>query len=166
MASRRTAKASDSAPADPAFQRWAEGEARPRDWVAVLVNVPMFSDLGKRQLRRIAGLAQVVEFAPGEFVVQQGERGDAFYLILAGSARVLGKGGSRRVFRPGDFFGEMALLDGQPRSASVTAASELQAMRIPHRPFLKMLEGEPRIAVAMLRELAARIRTLQRQAAV
>jgi len=65
---------------------------------------------------------------------------------------VLGKRGAGRVFREGDFFGEMALLDGEPRSASVSAATELQTMKIPHRPFLKLLEQEPKIAVAMLRD--------------
>jgi len=79
---------------------------------------------------------------------------------------VLGKRGAGRVFREGDFFGEMALLDGEPRSASVSAATELQTMKIPHRPFLKLLEQEPKIAVAMLRELAGRIRGLQRQTSV
>ena len=123
--------------------------------------MPFFSGVGKRQLGKVADLAQVVEFERGAVVTQYGETGDAS--TFAGRARVLGKRGAGRVFREGDFFGEMALLDGEPRSASVSAATELQTIEIPHRPFLKLLEQEPKIAVAMLRELAGRIRGLQRQ---
>lgn len=142
---------------------WTPAQATKKDWVEILTRLPLFSGVGKRQLGKVADLAQVVEFERGALVTQYGETGDAFYLILAGRARVLGKRGAVRVFRKGDFFGEMALLDGEPRSASVSAATELQAMKIPHRPFLKLLEQEPKIAVAMLRELAGRIRGLQRQ---
>jgi CRP-like cAMP-binding protein len=62
----------------------------------------------------------------------------------------------------GDYFGEMALLDGEPRSAAVTAAGELQTMRLPRNAFLQQLEKEPRIAVPMMAELSSRIRRLEK----
>ena len=165
MARQRTAEQQDgSAAGGLAWKPWTPGPAKPKDWVPILAQLPLFSGLGNRQLRRLADLAEVVEYAPADIVTKFGEAGDAFYVILSGRARVLGERGARRVFRAGDFFGEMALLDGEPRSATVTAATELHALKIRHRPFLKLLEREPKIALVILRELSRRIRTLQRQA--
>jgi CRP/FNR family cyclic AMP-dependent transcriptional regulator len=135
-----------------------------KDWAEVLACLPLFARLSKRQLRKIAGLAKFTEFARGDVVIQTGEPGDAFYVILSGQAKVVGKPRAR-VLRRGHYFGEMALIDGEPRSATVTAASELQTMELPRRPFLKVLEQEPRIAITMLAELTARVRQLDRPAA-
>jgi CRP/FNR family transcriptional regulator, cyclic AMP receptor protein len=132
-----------------------------KDWAEVLAGLPLFSRVAKRQLRKIAGLAEFKEFAEGDFVTQAGEPGDAFYVILSGQAKVVGKPRAR-VLRTGDYFGEMALIDGEPRSATVTAASELQTMRLPRRPFLRLLEQEPRIAIPMMANLAARVRGLEK----
>ena len=137
---------------------WTRPSAK--DWADVLARLPLFARCSKRHLRKVAGLAEIAEFEQGDMVVQAGEPGDAFYLVLSGRAKVLGK---PRMLRVGDYFGEMALLDGEPRSATVTAASELQAMKLPRRPFLKLLEQEPRLAIAMLTELSARVRRLEKR---
>jgi CRP/FNR family cyclic AMP-dependent transcriptional regulator len=133
-----------------------------RDWVDVLERLPLFADVSKRHLRNIAKLAQVREFDAGDVVVQAGEPADGFYLVLAGRAKVVGRPRSRTL-QTGDYFGEMALLDGQPRSATVTATGELQTMRLPRRPFIKLLQQEPSIAIAMLGELAGRVRKLEKR---
>jgi CRP/FNR family cyclic AMP-dependent transcriptional regulator len=135
-----------------------------KDWAEVLAGLPLFSGVPKRQLRKIAGLAEFKEFAQGDFVTQAGEPGDAFYLILSGQAKVVGKPRARAL-RVGDYFGEMALIDGEPRSATVAAASELQTMKLPRRPFLRLLEQEPRLAIPMMAELASRVRRLERRPA-
>ena len=142
--------------------QWTPGKRTVKDWMAVLRRLPLFSGLGQRQLRRIAGLAEMVDFSPGDVIVQYGEPGDAMYVILDGRARVLGRQRAR-ILHAGDFVGEMALLDGGPRTATVTAATEVTAMRLPRRAFLKMLESEPKIAIAMLSELTARLRQLQQR---
>jgi CRP/FNR family cyclic AMP-dependent transcriptional regulator len=108
-----------------------------------------FSRCSKRQLRKLAGLAQFKEFAAGSLVIQAGDPSNAFYLILGGQARVLGKPRAR-LLRIGDYFGEMGLIDGEPRSASIAAGNELHVMLLPRLPFLRLLEQEPGIAVAML----------------
>jgi CRP/FNR family transcriptional regulator, cyclic AMP receptor protein len=131
-----------------------------KDWADVLARLPLFARVPKRHLRKIADLARFAEYADGDVVIQAGEPGDAFYLILSGRAKVLGRS---RSLRAGDYFGEMALLDGEPRSTTVMAASELQTMKLPRRPFLKVLEQEPRIAVAMLTELSGRVRRLEKR---
>ncbi len=133
-----------------------------KEWVDALAGCSLFSGVSKRHLRKIAGLAKVVEFSPGEIVAQHGEPGDAFYLVMHGRARVLGERRARSSLGPGGFFGEIALLDGGPRTATVTAGTQLVALRIPRRPFLKLLEQEPRVAVAILQEVAGRLRKVER----
>jgi CRP-like cAMP-binding protein len=131
-----------------------------RDWENVLSALPLFSNLSTRQCRQVAKLAQFAWFAPGDVLVQAGEPGDAFYLIVSGKAKLGGPGA--RTLSTGDFFGEMALLDGEPRSATITATTELQAMILPRRAFVKVLEQEPRLALRVMAELAARVRRLER----
>lgn len=129
-----------------------------RDWENVLSALPLFSNLSTRQCRQVAKLAQFSWFAPGDVLVQAGDPGDAFYLIVSGKAKLDGS----RTLSAGDFFGEMALLDGEPRSATITAATELQAMILPRRAFLKVLTAEPKLALTVMAELAARVRRLER----
>jgi CRP/FNR family transcriptional regulator, cyclic AMP receptor protein len=130
------------------------------DWADVLAGLPLFARVGKRRLRKVASLAQIQEFSPGGVVVQIGEPSNAFYLILGGRAKVVGKSG--RTLGIGDYFGEMGLIDGEPRSATIAADGELQVLKLPRRPFLKLLNQEPQIATAMMAELAARIRSLEK----
>ena len=109
-----------------------------RDWAGVLGRLPLFAHMRKRQLAKVAKL-----------------------VILSGRARVVGKRGARPL-RVGDYFGEMALLDGGARSATIAADGELQTMELPRRPFLRLLEQEPGISIAMLTELAGRVRALEK----
>jgi CRP-like cAMP-binding protein len=132
-----------------------------RDWENVLGALPLFSTLSTRHRRQVAKLAQFVWFAPGDVVVQAGEPGDSFYLIVAGEAKLEGKPRARAL-SPGDFFGEMALIDGEPRSATITATTELQAMMLARRSFMKVLKQEPQLALTLMAELAARVRRLER----
>jgi CRP/FNR family cyclic AMP-dependent transcriptional regulator len=135
-----------------------------KEWVDALAGCSLFSGLSKRHLRKIAGLAKIVEFSPGEIVAQYGEPGDAFHVVIHGRARVLGQNRARSSLGPGGFFGEVALLDGGPRTATVTAGTQLVALRIPRRPFLKLLEQEPKVALTVLQELAGRLRKVEKSA--
>ncbi len=132
-----------------------------KDCAELLGQLPIFSGLGNRQLRQIAKLVQFVRFDPGDFIVQAGEPGDSLYLILNGRARVIGKSRPRPL-RAGDFFGEMALIDGGPRSATITATDEVRAIKLRRGPFGKVLQKEPRMALAIMSELAARVRRLEK----
>lgn len=134
------------------------------DRAQMVGQLPVFSRLRKRQQREIARLAEFVDFAPGDFVVHAGEPGDALYVILAGRAKVVGKPRARGL-RAGDVFGEMALLDGRPRSATIVAATELQAMKLRRGPFTKVVAKEPQIALGIIEELAGRVRRLEKGAA-
>ena len=130
-----------------------------RDWSEVLAALPLFSRVPKRHVRAIAKLAWRVDHAPGEVIVQAGDRGNSMYLMLEGRARVVGKS---RVLRPGDFFGEMALIDGGPRSATIIAASDVRVMMLQRRTFLKALKQNPQIGLAIMETLAQRVRRLER----
>jgi CRP/FNR family transcriptional regulator, cyclic AMP receptor protein len=123
----------------------------------------LFSGLSTRHLRRVMDLTNEVRFMEGASVVKEGEEADSFYVIVEGQAKVL-RGDSRVVSRlfPGDFFGEVSLLDGGERTASVVSETPLTMLSIERKQFRRMLEREPAIALKMLEELAARLRRMQR----
>jgi CRP/FNR family transcriptional regulator, cyclic AMP receptor protein len=126
--------------------------------------VPLFSGLSRAQLSRVADLAQEVSYGSGRMIVRTGTPGLAFYVIVEGQAKVIrGKISSAKgqaSLGPGDFFGEMALLDGGPRSASVVAQTPITTVRIERAPFRRMLKDEPDIALKLLEGMAVRMRKL------
>lgn len=128
----------------------------------LLASVPLFAELPKRHLRKLAEHADLVEFRPRETIVAEGMRGGAFFVIVEGEAKVLRK--SRTMFKltDGDFFGELALLDGGIRSASVVATTPMLCIRIFKRAFDRLLVDEPSVAATMLSGLAARLRQAER----
>jgi CRP/FNR family transcriptional regulator, cyclic AMP receptor protein len=131
-------------------------------WLPVLEAVPLFAGLSRRDLRRVAALARTKHYPAGTVVVRAGDAGDSFHVVLEGSARVEAIGRRTVRLRVGDFFGEMSLVDGEPRSASVSAASELVTMSIGRSGFTKLLRDEPSVAVGVLRALAQRLRDAER----
>ena len=128
------------------------------EWVDVLQDIPLFSTLSKRQVRRIANLARPQRFAESSTIVKKGQRGETFFVILDGEATLSVPKGKTSVLRAGDWFGELALLDGGPRSATVTARSPLLAMRIARRPFLKLVASDSELALGLLRGMSERLR--------
>jgi CRP-like cAMP-binding protein len=104
---------------------------------------------------------RAVTFAPGEIVIRAGDRGDAFYVIVRGRAGVAGER-LQRTLREGDYFGEIALVDDGPRSATVIALDELRTIEIPKAAFLTFLEREPGLARRIMASLAKRVRALER----
>jgi CRP-like cAMP-binding protein len=131
-----------------------------REWVGVLADVPLFQHVPKRRLRRLAETAIEARYQPYTAIVRKGERGETFFVILDGVARV--EAGRRPRLSAGDYFGELALLDGEVRSATVTAETEVHVMRISRRRFLRMLEDDPKLAIMIIRGLATRLRAAER----
>jgi CRP-like cAMP-binding protein len=150
---------------EPTAARQDCDRATERDWAHVLAGLPLFSGLGKRELCRLARQAQLDEFSPGEAIFRTGALADAFYVILSGEAKARGNAGAHTL-TAGDYFGELALVDGAPRSATVVATDELHVMRLPRRPFLQLVERNGRIAVRIMAELGERVRRLERQPAM
>ena len=126
----------------------------------LLEQVPLFAGLSRRHLGRVASVAAPKHYLAGEELVRIGAPADAFYIILEGTARVEIPGGSVSL-EAGDFFGEMALIDGEPRAATVTAVTDIVVLTIPRQKFLALLEAEPKVALAMMTTLVQRLRAAQ-----
>jgi CRP-like cAMP-binding protein len=130
-------------------------------WADVLAEVPLFAGMSTRQVRRIARLGNAARFDAQTPIVEAGDPGEAFYVILTGRAEVRRPRKPTAELGPGAYFGEMALLDGAPRSATVVAKRETVCLVLGRRPFAKMLKEEPALASALLRALAGRVRELE-----
>jgi CRP/FNR family cyclic AMP-dependent transcriptional regulator len=128
---------------------------------AALAKAPLFAELPKRHQRSLARATAITTYPEGAEIVREGMSGGAFFVILDGSAKVVR--GKRTLARlsAGDFFGEISLLDGDPRTASVITESEVACLSLAGRDFLQVLDREPRLGRTMLRELARRIRKLE-----
>jgi CRP/FNR family transcriptional regulator, cyclic AMP receptor protein len=147
---------------EPLVVRPSWNEASDRDWADALSALPLFTGFGKRDLRRIAREAEFAEFAAGDTVVSTGAPSDFFYVILSGEASASAKPAARPL-STGDYFGEMGLLGGEPRSASVVATTELHVMRLSRRAFDELLDRHPAVARTFLDELGGRVRQLEHQ---
>lgn len=131
-----------------------------RETAHALSVVPLFSGLSKADLNKLAEETDVVSFPAGTTIVEEGLLGETMFVVTSGEAKVLQ--GKRRLgtVRPGDFFGEVALLDGAPRSASVIAETPVVAIRLFRRTLLKMLAAEPQLSLKILDALVRRVRDL------
>jgi CRP-like cAMP-binding protein len=131
----------------------------------LLAGVPLFAGLPTKHLKRIRDLAEPADYMAGVSLVKEGTEGDAFFVILEGLAKVtVGKRTINRLM-PGDYFGEISLLDGGLRSASVVSETPLKVLVIDRGPFLKLLESDGTIAVKLLESTARAIRRTDRSLA-
>ena len=136
------------------------GERAALGWLSTLSDVPLFQALSKRHLGRVLRLAELRRYAPGATVVRVGAQGDAFHIVLDGRAEARPPVGRKRELAAGDFFGELALLDGAPRAATVVALDDLTTARLPRAAFLRLVRSEPTVARGILRGLARIVRDL------
>lgn len=123
-----------------------------------LAAVPIFSGLSRRQVGRLVGASKTTRHQTGHEVAREGEGSMALHLVLSGTATVSVRGEDVRELGPGDYFGEISMIDGKRRSATVTAASELTTLAVPHLAFTGLLESDPAFATALLKMLCARVR--------
>jgi CRP/FNR family transcriptional regulator, cyclic AMP receptor protein len=132
------------------------------------LKVPLFKNLSQREVAAICSAMLPRTFGAGETVVHQDEgESRSFFIIAEGSVNiaVLSSEGKQTILtrlRTGDFFGEMAILDGEPRSASVVAAEECMLLVLYRKPFLDILQRFPKIAIQMLVEMSRRLRRTNR----
>ena len=123
-----------------------------------LGRVPIFSNCTAEEITAIAGVAQESFFQPGQIIVTQGTPGQAFYMITSGRVEILRDGVSLGAFGPGDFFGEMSLLDSAPRSATIRALDHVACLMLSSWDFKALLERHPSIAIKLLEVLSRRLR--------
>jgi CRP/FNR family cyclic AMP-dependent transcriptional regulator len=128
------------------------------DTADLLARVDLFTGLSGRQLKRLAERSKEVRHDPGHEVTSEGALGLGFHLILDGEASVSQNGTELRRLGPGDYFGEISMIDGKRRSATVTAETPLRAAYVSHATFEELLDQDPGFARGLLAVLCARLR--------
>jgi CRP/FNR family cyclic AMP-dependent transcriptional regulator len=123
----------------------------------VLAEIPIFAGLSGRHRRRIAEQAEIAEIKAGETIVREGFSGQAAFVLLTGAARIERTGDPEVEVESGAVIGELSLLSGEVRSATVTATCDLWVLRIGRQTFRRLLEQEPTIAVHLLERLSKRL---------
>lgn len=128
-----------------------------------LAKVPIFSECSKRELAIITRASKEVVHKEGTVIAREGERGVGLFLILEGQCSVTIGGKVKAKLGPGDFFGEVALLDGGPRTATVTALSPVKLIGITGWVFRGLLMEHPSIALKTLEAVAGRLRSVSKE---
>ena len=134
------------------------------DQLAALRAVSLFSSMSDRDLKAVLGGCREELYSDGQAIVREGTPGGPFFLIVEGHAKLTVGGKSRRVLGPGDYFGEMALIDKGPRAATITADGNVKALAIASWDFLALCEQDFKIAHKVMTGLTRVIRTLDENA--
>ena len=134
--------------------------ARASAKVELLRNVPLFSGLSAKELMSLSRLMDEIDLKPGTVIIRAGNTGGEFFIVIEGTIEVKRKG--RRLARlgPGDYLGEIALIDHGPRTATAMVETEARLLVLASREFHSMLASDPRIENKILRTLAARVRDM------
>jgi CRP-like cAMP-binding protein len=129
--------------------------------VELLRRVPLFSGIDPGKLKLLAYTSEVVTYHPGQVLFRKGDVGDAAYVIIKGDAQVTVMTDTGEIpvalLKDGDFLGEIAILCDTPRTATITASTELKTLRIRKEPFFELLKQFPEMAIEMTRLLAERL---------
>ena len=127
------------------------------DRIELLQRVPLFETLDRRELRDVAQSLKERTFNPGNVIAAEGEGGVGFFLIQDGEASVTVGGEERGKLRAGDYFGEIALIAGSDRTATVKADTELRCLGMTFWDFRPLVESNPQIAWKLLQSLAKKL---------
>jgi len=131
--------------------------------IDLLRTVPLFSGLRERDLERIGALADIVDLPAERRIMTQGERGAEMFVMVGGNARVERDGESLGERGPGAVLGEIALIDGGPRTASVTLATDSRLLVLARREFHTLMDEFPEVRVQVLETVAHRLRSLDHE---
>jgi CRP/FNR family transcriptional regulator, cyclic AMP receptor protein len=131
------------------------------DTVSLLATVPFFASLDEKRRKTMASSGKERTYKPGDKIVDEGAIGVGFFLILDGSTEVRKGGKVLAKLGKGQFFGEMSLIDGSPRSADVVATGPTNCWVLTSWAFESLVKSNPEIALVMLREMAKRLRSAQ-----
>lgn len=126
-----------------------------------LARIPLLAELPEREREEIAARSHVIAFTDGDVIVPEGEEGLGFYVILAGAARVVRDGVQINTLAAGDFFGEISLIEGDARTATVLASGPTTCVGILRSLFKPLLVRNPRFALKILDEEARRTEMLR-----
>ena len=126
--------------------------------VITLKTTRIFTDMPDSVLAEVAGLCEEVQVRTGEMIFQKGEIGKSLYVVASGRVRVHDEDQTLEFLKEGHVFGEMALLDPEPRSASATAVEDTQLLRLDQEPFFELLEDQREVARGIIKMLTRRLR--------
>jgi len=132
--------------------------------VELLQRIPLFAELESRELGRLSGSFKERTFEPGESVVAEGEHVSRFFVIESGEAVVKVHGDERGRLGPGDYFGDVAMIDQGDRTASIEAVSDLECYGLTFWDFRPLIESDARIAWPLLQAMAKRLRAAEADA--
>jgi CRP/FNR family cyclic AMP-dependent transcriptional regulator len=131
--------------------------------VKALRATDLFSSLSRRSLDAVASSAKLVKHPAGKELVSEGTSGIGFHLIVEGTASVLVGGKRRAHIGPGQYFGEMSLIDGGPRSATITSDTPVTTIYLSSWSFRPILKSEPEVAYALLLVMCGRLRAAEKR---
>jgi CRP-like cAMP-binding protein len=126
----------------------------------LLARAPLLDGVDADGIAMIAQRVVEVEFPKGAVIARQGDVGTGFFMVASGSVRVVRDGETIATIGPGDFFGELSVLDGQPRVAQVVADEPTVCLALATWDFEAVVREEPAVALAIMRGLAGRLRRL------
>ena len=133
-----------------------------RETVVALGGVPLFADLPKRGLQRLAKEADELTFQPGEHLVEEGLLGETLFVVMQGKGKVVRRGRRVGSVVPGDFFGELSTIDGGPRTATIVAETPMRVLRLFRATLRSILQEDPQLAIKILDGIVRRIRQVER----
>ena len=130
---------------------------------AALGRVPLFTGISAESMARLAAATGEQDFAAGQFVVRQGQVGTGLYVVLNGAVKVVRGADELARLGPGEFFGELSVIDQQPRNASVQATEPTACLALASWDLLALLETDPQLSLNLIRGLVARVRSAGEQ---
>lgn len=129
-----------------------------QDKVTALAGVPLFAGISAESMERLAAVTGEQDFATGQFIVRQGQVGSGLYVVLSGSVRVMSGSDELARLGKGDFFGELSVIDQQPRNASVEAVEPTEVLALASWDLLALLESDAQLSLNMIKGLVERVR--------
>ena len=127
----------------------------------LLHRIPLFATLDKHKIERVGELTEEVDVPAGKVLIRQGDAGGDMMVLVSGQVAIDRDGTRVTTLGPGDFFGEISLIDGRPRTATVTTDTPSRLLVVSHREFHALMDQIPEVAAQILQALADRVRKLE-----